>query len=243
MTIKYLDSKRVSALSSDTKPTNVETNSILVERDTGKRYWFDGTTWIIKPTYYSDFLISTEWTQIGSGISVTGGKLKGNAFDSSGNNRVYHLLGSINDTAWVMRFEYTPTSSAAGAYYMPIGLTVGAGGLNEGVDAIRLWIDMGSYTTFWRSKDGSTEGNAGTQYNLTAGTKYYYTVTNDNRTLTSVVRTGSHTGTAVSTGTTTIQAGVTGLTHIQSGSTSFNAGTNTYSIDNLEFYNGVTSIS
>ena len=39
MTIEYKDSKRISALSSDTKPTNVETNSILVEKDTAKRYW------------------------------------------------------------------------------------------------------------------------------------------------------------------------------------------------------------
>ena len=27
------------------KPTNVQDNSILVEKDTGKRYWFNGTTW------------------------------------------------------------------------------------------------------------------------------------------------------------------------------------------------------
>ena len=45
MTIKYLDSKRISALAADTKPTNVETNSILVEKDTGARKWFDGTNW------------------------------------------------------------------------------------------------------------------------------------------------------------------------------------------------------
>ena len=46
MTINYLDSKRISALSSDTKPTNVEANSILVQKDVGSRYWFNGTAWI-----------------------------------------------------------------------------------------------------------------------------------------------------------------------------------------------------
>ena len=49
MTIKYLDSKRISALSSDAKPTNLEDNSILVEKDTGRRYWFDAesvNTWL-----------------------------------------------------------------------------------------------------------------------------------------------------------------------------------------------------
>ena len=45
MTIKYLDSKRISALAADTKPTNVETNSILVEKDTANRFWYDGSAW------------------------------------------------------------------------------------------------------------------------------------------------------------------------------------------------------
>ena len=47
MTIEYKDSNRISALAADTKPTNVETNSILVEKDTGRRYWFSEatTTW------------------------------------------------------------------------------------------------------------------------------------------------------------------------------------------------------
>ena len=46
MTIEYKDSKRIIGLSTDTKPTNVETNSILVEKNNSKRYWFDGTNWI-----------------------------------------------------------------------------------------------------------------------------------------------------------------------------------------------------
>jgi hypothetical protein len=45
LTIKYLDSKRITGLAADTKPTNVETNSILVELDTAKRYWFGGSSW------------------------------------------------------------------------------------------------------------------------------------------------------------------------------------------------------
>ena len=45
MTIKYLDSRRISGLSTDTKPTNVETNTIFIETDTDVRRWFDGTGW------------------------------------------------------------------------------------------------------------------------------------------------------------------------------------------------------
>ena len=53
--IRYLTSSSITATGgtittiseAETKPTNVETNSILVEKDTGKRYWFDGSVWTI----------------------------------------------------------------------------------------------------------------------------------------------------------------------------------------------------
>ena len=48
MTVSYMDAKRITGLSTDTKPTNVETNSIFVETDTANRYWFDGTTWSLE---------------------------------------------------------------------------------------------------------------------------------------------------------------------------------------------------
>ena len=32
-------------VSTDTKPTNVLTNSLMLELDTGKFYYFDGTEW------------------------------------------------------------------------------------------------------------------------------------------------------------------------------------------------------
>lgn len=31
--------------STDTKPTNVEVNTLMLEVDTGDFYYFDGTTW------------------------------------------------------------------------------------------------------------------------------------------------------------------------------------------------------
>lgn len=45
MTIQYLDSRRLTGLSSDTKPTTLSDNSIFIETDTGKRFMFDGTAW------------------------------------------------------------------------------------------------------------------------------------------------------------------------------------------------------
>ena len=187
---------------------------------------------------------SDVWNGIGSNIAITNGELVATSMQSSGDNRVYRHLGfTLVDTAWVLRFEYTPTSSSSGAFYMPIALTAGNGALSASADALRLYIDMGSYTAFFRSKDGSTEGSTGQTVNLSAGTKYYFTVVNNNRSLTATIRTGSHSGSVFSTRTATIQSGVTGLDHIQSGASSFNGGTNTYTVDNIEIWNNMTSIS
>ena len=45
MTIKYLDSQRLTGVASDTKPTALPDHSILIETDTGKRFIFDGGRW------------------------------------------------------------------------------------------------------------------------------------------------------------------------------------------------------
>ena len=50
MTINYLDSKRLQGLSTDTKPTNVQTNLIFEQTDNSIRYWYNGTNWFNNPT-------------------------------------------------------------------------------------------------------------------------------------------------------------------------------------------------
>ena len=68
MTIEYKDSRRISALTADTKPTNVEDNSILVEKDTVRRYWFSEA---LAPTFEDDFT-SDNWTDSDSSIIGVG---------------------------------------------------------------------------------------------------------------------------------------------------------------------------
>ena len=125
MTIKYLDSKRISALAADTKPTNVETNSILVEKDTGVRRWFDGTAWSGIWNYNHDFSTddglwsfanpsATNKVDTGAGVlrtdttsSNTGGINKACSGDIFG--------GIVSDTAWVLQIDlltYTSLTSA-----------------------------------------------------------------------------------------------------------------------------------
>ena len=45
MAIKYLDAKRIRALSSDTLPTNISSGAIAELTDTYKYKWFNGTNW------------------------------------------------------------------------------------------------------------------------------------------------------------------------------------------------------
>ena len=45
MTLQYLSGGRLSGVSGDTKPTDVQTNTIFIETDTQAQYLFDGSSW------------------------------------------------------------------------------------------------------------------------------------------------------------------------------------------------------
>ena len=135
----------VSSLSS--KPTNVQDNSILVEKDTGKRYWFDGSTWIwgnpILPTVaglklHLDASDSSTIT-IATGVSQWNDKSgQGNhVTQATGSKQPLLVNSSLNGKAvirfngtdeWMSRTSYTggtltqPTS-IFGVYSWPSGST------------------------------------------------------------------------------------------------------------------------
>jgi hypothetical protein len=99
----------------ESKPTNVQDNSILVEKDTARRYWFDKST----PTYESDFSSSTGWTTAGSGVSVdtVGETLDFNCVNGTNNGTSYDLqdiLGSgvfLDSEKWLFRCKLVITTS------------------------------------------------------------------------------------------------------------------------------------
>jgi len=107
---------RFEVLEGDVKPTNVQDNSILVEKDTGKRYWFNGTTWTMEPTYENNFSSSTGWT-LPTGATISGNKLSlTNRSDGTTEARnVYRDLSAdigqtyLSDT-WLLRFKISGTS-------------------------------------------------------------------------------------------------------------------------------------
>tara|TARA_R110000823_G_scaffold311529_1_gene437266 strand:+ start:1208 stop:2677 length:1470 start_codon:yes stop_codon:yes gene_type:complete len=129
------------------RPTNVQDNSILVEKDTGKRYWFDGSTWIwgnpILPTVaglklHLDASDSSTIT-IATGVSQWNDKSgQGNhVTQATGSKQPLLVNSSLNGKAvirfngtdeWMSRTSYTggtltqPTS-IFGVYSWPSGST------------------------------------------------------------------------------------------------------------------------
>ena len=84
------------------KPTNVETNSILVEKDTGTRYWYDGSTWALPP----------------SGIVATGG--------------VEEITGGYTYRKFTDTGTFTVTAGAGNLEVLIVGAGGGGGGVKGG---------------------------------------------------------------------------------------------------------------
>ena len=226
----------------DLKPTDVQDNSLLIEKDTARRYWFDAN-----PLFTDDFSSSTGWTTVGSNVTITGGELSASSVDASGDNRIYYPLGFTLEDNFVARWEHTPKGVSNNSVFLPImNFTAGTGNLSTSTnqDRVYLFTDSSSQTLYLRGQDGTTAGTNSNSQALTTDTKYYLELVKNGTSGTVYVRTGSHSGTLVNTLTTTIASGITGLTHVQSGAmTGGNAGTGSYTVDNIEIYNGVTTAS
>ena len=105
-----------STASDKTLLTNVQDNSLFVEKNTARRYWFDKAT---STTYESDFSSSTGWTTAGSGVSVdtVGETLDFNCVNGTNNGTSYDLqdiLGSgvfLDSEKWLFRCKLVITTS------------------------------------------------------------------------------------------------------------------------------------
>ena len=99
MTINYLDSKRLQGLSADTKPTNVQTNSIFEQTDTNTRHWYNGTNWIRPPTDISGL---KAWYDASDASTITkSSNLVSQWNDKSGQTNNLVQATGANQPLWV----------------------------------------------------------------------------------------------------------------------------------------------
>ena len=100
------------------KPTNVQDNSILIEKDTAKRYWFDSG---LAPTYEPSLTNLTSWLPTNNSSSdkitldTTAGEVDIIATrDGNWNSLTYNLGSALSNTEWVVRARINITDLTAG---------------------------------------------------------------------------------------------------------------------------------
>ena len=258
--------KLYNGISSTTnKPTNVQDNSLLVEKDTANRYWFTAeseNTKTVDENFDSTGLLT--WTELHSaniGVdSSTNERLDFDFKRDGTNDTAYHQLSSaLSDSAWVMDFDLTFSTLAqtggSDAICGFIGVSASYEADNsDSHDGMYLQIVESNTKNRFQvtAQNNSTlVGQAvseGTQFTSTTPsttTFYVRLIRNGNDLTGQFFSTSARTGTATEEKTQTI-SGITGLSYITIKNLDFSAGSvgsNAVAgyIDNLKIYDGVTS--
>ena len=226
-------------------------------------------TWTMEPTLESDFSSSTGWSQQGTEIAInTGtGKLDWIGLRSSTNTGISYDFGAgrISTSKWRLQFDLYIQNFSGTSYTQRLGWMLSTKGSADNSDQLRDFIggrvtyrgqDPTNYQQFNTIDDqGSTDTWAdnvpyqpaqGTDNGVTpvAGTTYNIVLTRDSPT--AYTMTISSGGTLLDTLNYTSYAGTSDLRYllIQRYGDAANAGSSfNGTIDNLKFYNGVTTIN
>ena len=237
------------------KPTDVQDNSILVEKDTARRYWFTAES-ERTPTFEDDF--STDnWTDVGTQIGVSGGKMVWNALRSGSNQGSYYDIGTANisETEWVLDFTLDIDAMTEGDTnaYFTIGLSdTSTMNVNTSQDFIGLLTFL-STSSANNSRFMATGANGGTTVGGTDFTTsdpqtlglFYVRIRRTSATECKVaIYSNSDYSTLVEEQTVTITSGLTGLRYLKlTNLTVSGAGTGVFNgtMDNVKYYNSTTS--
>ena len=236
--------------STTNKPTDVQDNSLLIEKDTARRYWFSEAT---PTTFENDFGTTSDWTKVGTTITVNdhvSGKCSINDPANSSSDRVYKSLGvTLSDTAWVATCEINISAISGSERAFPVQFSSTTGSYRSSHDsiAIRLGGDLsGSSPSI-----GMSRNDGGTVIHLTdansiqvsTGTLYYVKIWRDGSDLKLAVYTNSdyETGQVGSTQTHQSLGSPTGLSNVVIGSDDASTGGVNATVDNLKVYNNVTT--
>ena len=242
-------------ISISSKPSNVQDNSLLVEKDTARRYWFTAES-DRTPTFEDDFS-SDNWTDVGTQIGVSGGKMVWNALRSGSNQGSYYDIGTANisETEWVLDFTLdidVMTEGDTNAYFT-IGLSdTSTMNVNTSQDFIGLLTFL-STSSANNSRFMATGANGGTTISGTDFTTsdpqtlglFYVRIRRTSATECKVaIYSNSDYSTLVEEQTVTITSGLTGLRYLKlTNLTVSGAGTGVFNgtMDNVKYYNSTTS--
>ena len=237
------------------KPTNVQDNSILVEKDTAKRYWSSGYFPSATVTRSDDFS-SDGWTDNDSTyIGVSGGSMNWNCKrDGSNDASVYDLTSTSAN--WILRFKLTVTNvssstQAGNGFYVGLSDSIQTAGQSTSQDFIGVSIyndNTDTYRTI--DADGSAlpaiyQGDSYQATTYNTGSIWYYEIIKTGSSYTVEAFSGSDYSTG-SEGKITGSSSATGLRYLKvlNDMASIPTSTNPFqgTINALKFYDGVTNV-
>ena len=249
--LKFYDG--VSSLTS--KPTDVQDNSILVEKDTAKRYWSSGYFPSATVTRSDDFS-SDGWTDNDStNMGVSGGSFNWNAKrDGTNDASVYDLTSTSAN--WVLRFKLTVTNvssstQAGNGFYVGLSDSIQTAGQSTSQDFIGVSIyndNTDTYRTI--DADGSAlpavySGDSSQVTTYSTGSVWYYEIIKTGSSYTVEAFSGSDYSTG-SEGKITGSSPASGLRYLKvlNDMASIPTSTNPFqgTINALKFYDGVTNV-
>ena len=228
-----------------TFPTDVQVGSRAEITDTRKMY-----NYFVPSITHSDDFSSDAWTDTGSGVGVSGGQLGGTFSRGSTNHGSHYDLGAgnVSDTQWVCRFKLVITTMASATNTVAIGLSDNdTNGMNASRDGLGIGIGYDGGATYRVLYPNNT-----TWYSATAtmtptpasSTTRWIEMIRDSATSFTIKIYSDEYSTLVTNGTTTQAiSGITGLRYIdlQAMNDGGSGGSTVLHIDDLEFYNDVTT--
>ena len=213
---------------------------------------------IPSPAFETDFTSDADWTTSStSSIEVTNDELQYK--NNYGGNYIYYDLGSVSDDKWLLQYKITfggaPDGTDEPAF--GFGLYDYIGDMNDSGDRLGMWgyFDRGNtwHRMYCTVVDASTsvqglgcvDGSGSQIYQtISIGTDYWVSMNRDGSTFTSSIYTSDdYTGTPLVTlDNQSVPSTIDGLQYLTA-SHYVQGGGITAVIDDVTFYNGVTSAS
>ena len=238
---------------SSSKPTDVQDNSLLVEKDTANRYWFNAES-SNTVTFQSDLSSSTGWTTTGSKVSIdtTNEEIDFSFNTDNGDlSHTYYDLTSVSDTKWVLRSQIDIDTVTQGSDVGDVFIFYGIGSTNqngnESQDFLGLMFRVDNTKTdiFVIETDGTDPNNETTTLftrQLQAETLYVEMIRESATSFTINLYSDSGYSTLLESKTITVPSSVQTLRYLKvAGIQGYSDSQVVGSVPNITLYNDVTS--
>ena len=236
----------------ESKPTNVQDNSLLVQKDTAKRYWFSEA---LAPTYEDDFTSDNSVDQDASKISVNTAQERWDfniVNDQTNDSSSIDITTALSDTNWVMDFDYTWTSLSGttnvNTSFFGISNSNGTVPSQTAQDHIGVRLQTGSGFSIagCHSNNGTMQSGLSSTFTTipSVTTLYFRIVRTSTTSMTVKIYTTSARTTVSEEKTVAVSASTTGLRYVKiSPYEGTNGGSNTEVgyVKNLKIYNAVST--